>query len=66
MNKQYWVIGGEFSDTSFRELIDAAPQAKGPFDRYDQALSVWRALTESTRALAHVRYTIAANASAAT
>jgi Domain of unknown function (DUF4170) len=60
--KQYWVIGGEFRDTSFRELVTTMPEAAGPFEGYEQALSEWRRKTEATRRHATVRYTIAATA----
>ena len=30
-NRLYWVVGGEYRDTSFRELCDGSAQAVGPF-----------------------------------
>jgi hypothetical protein len=59
-NRQFWVIGGEFEDTSFRTM-QGPPDAHGPFLSYDEALRVWRARSDATRSFAHVRYTIAAN-----
>jgi hypothetical protein len=58
--QQFWVIGGEFRDTSFSEMIDDA-EAFGPFPSYDTALRLWKERSQATRPLAHVRYTIAVN-----
>jgi hypothetical protein len=58
--QQFWVIGGEFRDTSFNEMIEEA-QAFGPFPSYDTALQLWKERSQATRPLAHVRYTIATN-----
>ncbi|HLY54739.1 MAG TPA: DUF4170 domain-containing protein [Stellaceae bacterium] len=60
--RQFWVIGGEFKDTTFRTMHGPA-DARGPFATYDEALRVWRARSEETRSDAYVRYTIAANPS---
>jgi hypothetical protein len=62
INRQFWVIGGEFEDTSFRTMHGPA-DACGPFASYDEALRVWRERSDETRCQAHVRYTIAANPS---
>ncbi|GAB4190950.1 MAG: hypothetical protein OHK0024_31350 [Thalassobaculales bacterium] len=62
MSKQYWVVGGEYRDTDFRELSAGRPEAHGPFGDYEQALAVWRERAESTRSCAYHRYTIAVNA----
>ena len=63
-SRQYWVIGGEYRDTSFRELTDRPAEAVGPFADYDQALAVWRERSLATRPQPHVRYTIAVNTAA--
>ncbi len=59
--RQFWVIGGEFRDTSFSEIVDGAVEAFGPFPTYDTALRLWKERSQATRPLAHVRYTIAVN-----
>jgi len=47
---QYWVIGGEYKDTTFRELIPGkAEERLGPFPSYEAAHKVW-----ATRAWATV------------
>ena len=58
-DRQYWVIGGEYADTSFRHLSQA--ETFGPFDSYEAALATWRARSAETRPLSQVRYTIAVN-----
>ncbi len=63
MTKQYWVIGGEYEDTSFSRIRDA--RAMGPFPTYGQALSVWREMSIETRPRANTRFTIAENAATA-
>jgi hypothetical protein len=59
--RQFWVIGGEFRDTSFSEIVDGEVEAFGPFASYDSALRLWKERSQATRPLAHVRYTIAVN-----
>lgn len=61
MMQQFWVIGGEFRDTSFSEIVNGPIEAFGPFADYDSALQLWRERAHATKPLAHVRYTIAVN-----
>jgi hypothetical protein len=61
MSKQYWVIGGEYADTRFEQLVNGGARALGPFASYDVALMAWREIAIATRSLAHTRYTIAAD-----
>ncbi len=58
MSKQFWVIGGEYADTSFQQVVNGGAQALGPFRSYDEALEAWRAVALETRPYAHMRYTI--------
>jgi hypothetical protein len=53
----YWVAGGEFRDTSFRELLRPEPP-EGPFDAYDDALAAWRVRSIRRIDEAYVRYRI--------
>ena len=44
----YFVVGGEYGDTSFEEFVN--PDAiEGPFQRYDDAYAAWR-----RRSIAHI------------
>jgi len=46
--EQFYVVGGEYADTSFTEIAGGKPaQRHGPFNRKD-ALDHWRALTGKT------------------
>jgi len=53
----YFVVGGRYADTTFTTLTEAAP-AEGPFDRYDDAVDVWRANSMRHIDEAFVRYLI--------
>ncbi len=38
----FWVIGGEYTDTTFTKLMSHRKKKKyGPFRSYDQAFVVW-------------------------
>ena len=53
----YFVVGGRYQDTSFTRLVEAAP-TEGPFERYDDAVDVWRAQSMRHIDEAFVRYLI--------
>lgn len=55
----YWVIGGEYTDTSFTVIKGGdAEQKIGPFPDYDTAKSIWGKLAWQHVDDAHVRYRI--------
>ena len=58
MRTQFWVIGGEYSNSSFDKLSDGAGRALGPYENYEQAETVWREETSRSRHEAFTRYTI--------
>ena len=53
----YYVVGGEYEDTTFRKLIKPAP-VTGPFDSYVQAYEAWRARARETVDQAYARFQI--------
>ena len=57
---QFWVVGGEFSDTGFNALAGPA-EAHGPFIDYDEAFKDWERRSMEMKRHAHVRYTIVGN-----
>ncbi|KAB2869652.1 MAG: hypothetical protein F9K43_10935 [Bauldia sp.] len=63
MTQEFWVVGGCYRDTSFAAM-DAAPEAYGPFARYEDALRSWSDQSTRTRSQASVRYSIVTTASA--
>jgi hypothetical protein len=58
-SRLFWVVGGEYRDTSFQDL-SGMPEVFGPFQQYDDAMRVWRERTSASKSAALVRYTIAA------
>ncbi len=39
---RYWVVGGEYKDSSFRELVPGKTEERqGPFATYEEAHKVW-------------------------
>lgn len=56
----FYVVGGEYRDTTFREL--AKPDTVlGPFDEYEDAYFAWRARAMATVDQAYTRYQILEN-----
>jgi len=53
----YYVVGGEFSDTTFRQLVKPAPVA-GPFETYVQAYEAWRSRSLEMIDQAYARFQI--------
>jgi hypothetical protein len=42
--RRFWVVGGEYADTSFRSLTGANATVAGPFDSEEEARAHWRGL----------------------
>jgi hypothetical protein len=55
----FWVIGGEYTDTQFEQIVDGTGQVFGPFDSYDKAKAVWERQSVATRCQALMRFAIA-------
>ncbi len=59
--RSFWVIGGEYADTSFSSLVDGAKEERyGPFSEAG-AHECWRALTGKSVDDAMVRYIVVAD-----
>jgi hypothetical protein len=57
MRMAFFVVGGEYRDTTFREVV--RPDApEGPFEDYDDALAAWRSKSVRRIDEAYVRYRI--------
>ena len=54
----FWVIGGEFGSMNFHKLVEGSAQVKGPFKTRQEAESCWREVSEETRHMAGVRFSI--------
>ncbi|MFN4283023.1 MAG: DUF4170 domain-containing protein [Alphaproteobacteria bacterium] len=56
---RYWVIGGEYKTTDFRDMANGnGPQRFGPFETYEQAKSAWQAQSWANVDSCHHRFTI--------
>lgn len=61
MAKKYFVVGGEYADTTFTRIADGHQEERfGPFDEHD-AHVCWRSITGKTVDNAMVRYSIRAD-----
>ncbi|MGH7075461.1 MAG: DUF4170 domain-containing protein [Stellaceae bacterium] len=55
----YWVIGGEYADTSFTKLAPGATEERlGPYGTYRAAYEAWQARARATIDDATVRFRI--------
>ena len=50
----YYVVGGEYEDTTFRKLVKPEP-VTGPFESYVEAYEAWRARARQTVDQAYAR-----------
>ena len=64
---KYWVIGGEYASTAFREMANGGePQKFGPFETYQEARIAWLSHSWANVDNCHVRYTIVRDDNSAT
>ena len=59
MNTRFWVVGGEYTDTSFNELVSGSERVMGPYSDRDAALVAWRRGAAETRGDCYARFTVA-------
>jgi hypothetical protein len=58
---RYWVVGGDYTDTSFAALAPGAREERiGPFASYHEAHDAWSARARASIDYATVRYRIIA------
>jgi len=62
MSVKYWIVGGEYTNTDFSELINGTARVKGPYLDRDAAVRAWQRLTSETRHQCLSRFTIAEEA----
>ncbi len=53
----FYVVGGEYSDTTFQDLVKPAP-VLGPFGDYRSAYEAWRSRARETVDQAYARFQI--------
>ena len=59
MSTRYWIIGGEYTDTTFETMVAGTERVAGPFACRDSALAAWRRFSDETSSQCHARYTLA-------
>ena len=65
--KRYWVIGGEYKDTKFKELLSGRSEERfGPFRLYAEARKEWQSRTMASIDNADRRYIITLESEART
>ena len=42
--RQFWVVGGEYTDSRFRDLVGGSEEWIGPFQDYESAKEEWAKL----------------------
>ncbi|MEO8176734.1 MAG: hypothetical protein ABI626_08760 [Sphingomicrobium sp.] len=58
MGQRYWVIGGEYRNCQFDEVLPGTEEISGPFSDAGRARTEWQRLTFRDRAFATTRYVI--------
>ena len=61
-SNRYWIVGGEYADTSFSQIVDGTERVMGPYPSRERAMAEWQALAEATRSNCHARFSIAEEA----
>jgi hypothetical protein len=55
---QFWVVGGESTDTHFHEAVGGSEEWIGPFDDYKEAKAEWAKHAWNSVDDCHTRYRI--------
>lgn len=58
MGQRYWVIGGDYRDCRFDEIVPGTEEISGPFPNRECARREWTRLTFRDRLGATARYVI--------
>ena len=58
MPHRYWVIGGDYRDCRFDEIVPGTEEISGPFPDQHRARTEWQRLTFRDRLGATTRYVI--------
>ena len=57
-HSEYWVIGGEYTDTDFKTIKAGKESKHGPYETREEAREKWKALSMADVDNAYVRYRI--------
>lgn len=55
---EFWVVGGEYTDTDFNEIKPGTEVRLGPYGSYEEARQVWKDRSMAAIDDAYVRYRI--------
>ena len=58
MGQRYWVLGGEYRDCRFDEVVPGTEEISGPFPDFNRAQTEWTRLSFRDRLGATTRYVI--------
>jgi hypothetical protein len=61
---KYWVIGGDYRDCRFDQIVPGTQQVSGPFSDRHRAMTEWQRLTFRDHMAATTRYVITTEARA--
>jgi hypothetical protein len=56
--KRFWVVGGEYADTSFQSLTCGQATVAGPFESEEAAKAAWRGMYDRQPCSALTRFSI--------
>jgi len=56
--ERFWVVGGEYSSTTFHSLKNGRPDVFGPFKTREEARTTWKRISDETRSCATAKYAI--------
>ncbi len=58
MTERFWVVGGEYSSTTFHSLKNGRPDVYGPYKTREEAREAWKRISDETRSCATAKYAI--------
>jgi hypothetical protein len=59
-SERFWVVGGDYTCTGFKELRDGSATVMGPYHDRTQAQEAWRRVSDENRSKATARFGITA------
>ena len=62
--QRYWVLGGDYRNCRFDEIVPGTEEISGPFPNLQRARTEWQRLTFRDRLGATTRYVITSEARA--
>ncbi len=57
-DQRYWVIGGEYANTTFDQVVEGTERILGPFGCPKEAHRAWETIAVETRSICLARFTV--------